>query len=101
MPTLDRAELDDLRLYLDLGRRLGMLHAQMDRGTVKQATLRYRGEVAAQEHQADHRQLRRRLDGGGARASQVNLVNAEVAGQGARDRDRSRRSRPTPATSAR
>ena len=32
MPTLDRAELDDLRLYLDLGRRLGMLHAQMDRG---------------------------------------------------------------------
>ena len=46
MPTLDRAELDELRLYLDLGRRLGMLHAQMDRGTVKSATLRYRGEVA-------------------------------------------------------
>ena len=44
MPTLDRAELEDLRLYLDLGRRLGMLHAQMDRGTVKSATLRYRGE---------------------------------------------------------
>ena len=38
MPTLDRAELDDLRLYLDLGRRLGMLHAQMDRGTLKSAT---------------------------------------------------------------
>ena len=33
MPTLDRAELEDLRHYLDLGRRLGMLHAQMDRGT--------------------------------------------------------------------
>ena len=45
-PETIRAELDEHRLYLDLGRRLGMLHAQMDRGTVKSATLRYRGEVA-------------------------------------------------------
>ncbi|HEY2154908.1 MAG TPA: phosphoglycerate dehydrogenase, partial [Isosphaeraceae bacterium] len=47
MPSLDRAELADLQSYLDLGRRMGMLHAQMDRGTVKGATLRYRGEVAS------------------------------------------------------
>jgi D-3-phosphoglycerate dehydrogenase len=46
MPTLDRAELEDLRLYLDLAWRLGMLHAQMDRGTLKNARLTYRGEVA-------------------------------------------------------
>ena len=39
MPTLDRAELEDLRLYLDLAWRLGMLHAQMDRGTIKNARL--------------------------------------------------------------
>ena len=38
MPTLDRAELEDVRLYLDLAWRLGMLHAQMDRGTLKNAT---------------------------------------------------------------
>ncbi len=37
MPTLDRAELEDLRLYLNLAWRLGMLHAQMDRGTLKSA----------------------------------------------------------------
>jgi D-3-phosphoglycerate dehydrogenase len=46
MPTLDRAELEDLRLYLDLARRLGLLHSQMDRGSLKNAKLIYRGEVA-------------------------------------------------------
>jgi len=46
MPTLDRAELEDLRLYLDLAWRLGTLHAQMDRGTLKNAKVTYRGEVA-------------------------------------------------------
>ena len=69
MPTLDRAELEDVRLYLDLAWRLGMLHAQMDRGTLKSARLIYRGEVAAQEHQADHGELRRRADGNGASSS--------------------------------
>ena len=44
--ALDRAELEDVRLYLDLAWRLGMLHAQMDRGTLKNARLTYRGEVA-------------------------------------------------------
>lgn len=47
MPTLDRAELQDVRLYLDLAWRLGMLHSQMDRGTIRSARLIYRGEVAA------------------------------------------------------
>jgi D-3-phosphoglycerate dehydrogenase len=46
MPTLDRAELEDLRLYLNLAWRLGMLHAQMDRGTLKNARVICRGEVA-------------------------------------------------------
>ena len=76
MPTLSRAELDDLRLYLDLGRRLGMLHAQMDRGTVKQATLRYRGEVASK----NTRLITASFAAGWMEAAleeQVNLVNAE------------------------
>jgi D-3-phosphoglycerate dehydrogenase len=46
MPTLDRTELEDVRLYLNLAWRLGMLHAQMDRGTLRNAMLTYRGEVA-------------------------------------------------------
>jgi D-3-phosphoglycerate dehydrogenase len=46
MPTLDRAEIEDVRHYLNLAWRLGMLHAQMDRGTLKSARLTYRGEAA-------------------------------------------------------
>ena len=77
MPTLDRAELEDLRLYLDLGRRLGLLHAQMDRGTVKSATVRYRGEVAHK----NTRLITASFAAGWletALPGQVNLVNAEV-----------------------
>jgi D-3-phosphoglycerate dehydrogenase len=77
MPTLDRTELEDLRLYLDLGRRLGMLHSQMDRGTVKRATLRYRGDVAHK----NTRLITASFAAGWMEAAleeQVNLVNAEV-----------------------
>jgi D-3-phosphoglycerate dehydrogenase len=77
MPTLDRAELDEHRLYLDLGRRLGMLHAQMDRGTVKSATLRYRGDAAHK----NTRLITAAFAAGWmetALEEQVNLVNAEV-----------------------
>ena len=77
MPTLDRTELEDLRLYLDLARRLGMLHAQMDRGTVKSATLRYRGEVANK----NTRLITASFAAGWmetALEEQVNLVNAEI-----------------------
>jgi D-3-phosphoglycerate dehydrogenase / 2-oxoglutarate reductase len=77
MPTLDRVELDEHRLYLDLGRRLGMLHAQMDRGTVKSATLRYRGDVAHK----NTRLITASFAAGwmeSALSDQVNLVNAEV-----------------------
>lgn len=77
MPTLDRAELEDLRLYLDLGRRLGMLHAQMDRGSVKGATIRYRGDVAHK----NTRLITTSFAAGwleSAIEGPVNLVNAEV-----------------------
>jgi D-3-phosphoglycerate dehydrogenase len=46
MPAIDRAEFIDLRHHLNLAWRLGLLHAQMDRGTLKNARLTYRGEVA-------------------------------------------------------
>jgi D-3-phosphoglycerate dehydrogenase / 2-oxoglutarate reductase len=77
MPTLSRAELEELRLYLDMGRRLGMLHAQMDRGTVKSATLRYRGEVAGK----NTRLITASFAAGWLEAAldaPVNLVNAEA-----------------------
>jgi len=76
MATLDKAELDDLRHYLDLGRRLGMLHAQMDRAPAREVTLRYRGEVATK----NTRLITASFAAGwleAATVQQVNLVNAE------------------------
>jgi D-3-phosphoglycerate dehydrogenase / 2-oxoglutarate reductase len=46
MPPVDRAELQELRLYIDMARRLGLLHAQMCQGSIRRAELYYRGEVA-------------------------------------------------------
>jgi D-3-phosphoglycerate dehydrogenase len=75
MPTLDRAELEDLRHYLNLAWRLGMLHAQMDRGTLKNARLTYRGEIAHK----NTRLVTAAFAAGlmeAALEEQVNLVNA-------------------------
>ena len=77
MPSLDRAELEDVKLYLELGRRMGMLHSQMDRGTVKSAKLRYRGEIAGK----NTRLITASFAAGwmaSALDETVNLVNAEV-----------------------
>jgi D-3-phosphoglycerate dehydrogenase len=46
MAAVDRTELEELRLYVDLARRLGLLHAQMCQGVIRRAELSYRGEVA-------------------------------------------------------
>ena len=77
MPTLNRAEMNDLRQYLDLARRLGMLHAQMARGVIQSATLRYRGEVAGK----NTRLITAAFAAGWmetALEGQANLVNAEA-----------------------
>ena len=46
MAAVDRAEMEVLRLYVDMARRLGLLHAQMCQGAIRRAELLYRGEVA-------------------------------------------------------
>jgi len=46
MAAVDRTELDELRLYVDMARRLGLLHAQMCQGSIQRAELHYRGDVA-------------------------------------------------------
>ncbi|MFO0958661.1 MAG: phosphoglycerate dehydrogenase [Isosphaeraceae bacterium] len=75
MGSLDKAELDDMRPYLDLAHRLGMLHAQMDRGNVQAADLIYRGDAAGK----NTRLLTAAFAAGlmeKALEEQVNLVNA-------------------------
>jgi D-3-phosphoglycerate dehydrogenase len=77
MAAVDRTELEELRLYVDMARRLGLLHAQMDRGALRRATLMYRGEVARRNTRLITAAfttglLETRLD------EAVNIVNAEL-----------------------
>lgn len=44
---LDAQALAELRGYLDVGYRLGLLMAQLDKGAIRRCQLHYRGEVAA------------------------------------------------------
>jgi D-3-phosphoglycerate dehydrogenase len=77
MAAVDRTELEELRLYVDLAHRLGLLHAQMCQGTIRRAELHYRGEVARRSTKLITAAfaaglLEFRL------AQDVNIVNAEL-----------------------
>ncbi|MCS7159231.1 MAG: phosphoglycerate dehydrogenase, partial [Gemmatales bacterium] len=77
MATLEAAELREVRWYLDLARRLGLLLAQMSRGAVRRAVLTYRGEVA----QRNTRLITAAFAAGLLEpylADSVNIVNAEL-----------------------
>jgi len=75
---IDKAELAELKQYVDLARRLGLLHAQMCQGTIKKVELHYRGDVARRSTKLITAAfaaglLEYRLQEGG-----VNIVNAEM-----------------------
>jgi D-3-phosphoglycerate dehydrogenase len=77
MAPVDRTELQELRLYVDMARRLGLLHAQMCQGAIRKAELTYRGEVARRGTRLITAAfaaglLEYRLD------QNVNIVNAEL-----------------------
>ena len=46
MAAVDRTELEQIRPYVDMAHRLGLLHAQMAQGAISRAELTYRGDVA-------------------------------------------------------
>jgi D-3-phosphoglycerate dehydrogenase len=77
MAAVDRTELEELRLYVDMAHRLGLLHAQMDQGAIRLAEISYRGEAARRSTKLITAAftaglLEQRL------AETVNIVNAEV-----------------------
>jgi D-3-phosphoglycerate dehydrogenase len=76
MAAVDRAELEELRLYIDLARRLGLLHAQMAQGTIREARLTYRGDIARRGTKL----LTAAFAAGllETRLENVNIVNAQV-----------------------
>src|SRR5437868_4598991 len=77
MAAVDRTELEEMRLYVDMARRLGLLHAQMTHGAIRRAELKYHGEVARRSTKLITAAfaaglLEYRL------AQDVNIVNAEL-----------------------
>jgi D-3-phosphoglycerate dehydrogenase len=46
LAAVDRSELDELRLAVDLARRLGILQAQMAESPIQRAVISYRGDLA-------------------------------------------------------
>jgi D-3-phosphoglycerate dehydrogenase len=77
MAPIDRSEMQDLRLYVDLARRLGLLHAQMCQGTITKVELNYKGTIAERSTKLVTAAflaglLEYRLQDG------VNIVNAEL-----------------------
>jgi D-3-phosphoglycerate dehydrogenase len=77
MAAVDRTELEELRLYVDMARRLGLLHAQISQGAIRRAELKYHGEVARRSTKLITAAftaglLEYRL------AQEVNVVNAEL-----------------------
>ena len=77
MASVDPKELAEVKPFVDLARRLGLLQAQMAHGAIRKATLTYKGELASKKTRLltaafTAGLLEFRLSGG------VNLVNAEV-----------------------
>jgi D-3-phosphoglycerate dehydrogenase / 2-oxoglutarate reductase len=75
--AVDRTELEELRLYVDMARRLGLLHAQMAQGSIHRAELSYRGEVARRSTKLITAAFAAGLLEA-ALAQDVNIVNAEL-----------------------
>src|SRR5207237_6581738 len=46
MAAVNRAELDEMRHFVDLARRLGLFQAQTALGSARKATLQFRGDLA-------------------------------------------------------
>lgn len=77
MAAVDPQSLRDLRGYLDLAYRLGMLMAQWHEGGADRCTLKYRGEIASKDHRLMTSAfcaglLERALD------EEVNIVNSQM-----------------------
>ena len=77
MTPLDAQTLADLRGYLEVGYRLGLLMAQVDKAPIKRCTLHYRGEVAAKNTKLITASFAAGLLAS-ALEQEINIVNSEV-----------------------
>ncbi|HEV3136452.1 MAG TPA: phosphoglycerate dehydrogenase, partial [Pirellulales bacterium] len=77
MTPLDAKTLAELRGYLDVGYRLGLLLAQLETTSIKRCTLEYRGEVAGKNIKLVTASFAAGLLAH-ALEQDINIVNAEV-----------------------
>ena len=77
MTPLDAKTLAELRGYLDVGYRLGLLLAQFETANIKGCTLQYRGEVAGKNTKLITASFAAGLLAN-ALEEEINIVNAEV-----------------------
>lgn len=83
MAALHPAELAEVRPFVDLARRLGLLQAQVAQGAIRKATLTYKGELASKKTKLLTAAFTAGLLEFRLSEGEVNLVNAELI---ARDR---------------
>jgi D-3-phosphoglycerate dehydrogenase / 2-oxoglutarate reductase len=80
MAAVEGSEMTELRPYVDLARRLGLLHAQMAQGAIQKVELQYRGEISKRST----RLITAAFAAGLLEAcldQQVNIVNARLLAQ--------------------
>ena len=82
MAPISAAEMAEMGAYLDLGLRLGLLMAQLNKGGVRSARLSYRGEAASKKTKLISSAFAAGLMSS-ALVENINIVNAEML---ARDR---------------
>jgi D-3-phosphoglycerate dehydrogenase len=79
MPPVDRAEMEEMRLYVDMARRLGLLLGQMAVGSIQKVEILYRGDVARRPTRLISAALAAGLLE--THLENVNIVNAPVLAQ--------------------
>jgi D-3-phosphoglycerate dehydrogenase len=78
MAAVDPKELAEVRPFVDLARRLGLLQAQMAHGAIRRAALTFKGELASKKTKLLTAAFTAGLLEYRLSAGEVNLVNAEV-----------------------
>ncbi|QDV31641.1 D-3-phosphoglycerate dehydrogenase [Planctopirus ephydatiae] len=77
MAPISSAEMADMRIYLDLGLRLGVVLSQLNKSGVRSAKLTFRGEAATKKTKLISNAFAAGLLSS-ALAENVNIVNAEM-----------------------
>jgi len=78
MAAVDPKELAEVRPFVDLARRLGLLQAQVAQGAIRRASLTFKGDLASKKTKLLTAAFTAGLLEYRLSAGEVNLVNAEV-----------------------